>query len=340
MDEASRMNLTEEQRHALYMKVYASNLEVLGLRSPKYYEDKSLCLSFQADVDPAIKGHFKAWMFRSGYIEPKDLIERLRQLKPSDNFELREHHHPYMSWTKSLLCEKEKPFRAVTKMPDWVGREVFRAIKIIGFRRGPLLEETMRSLTERWQKIDLSIHRTPLPDRHLVNNIGSSPNGTLYPRYLVDGLYALRQRANDKALDLFTENNEKSTRRREAYISDWQEQHQDVKLNHHPIHIFKTWPSDLMDELDEIDRETAKCGRSSYIGFLEEAEKQMQEILNFWKECGLITGQRTPPSPDVPWCDFKRPRIDRDSGDSPSPSDSVSSPPTQGKNSEAKLTSQ
>lgn len=109
MDEASRMNLTEEQRHALYMKVYASNLESLGLRSPKYYEDKSLCLSFQADVDPVIKGHFKAWMLQSGYIEPKYLIEQLRQLKPSGNFELREYHHPYMSWTKSPLCKKENP---------------------------------------------------------------------------------------------------------------------------------------------------------------------------------------------------------------------------------------
>lgn len=121
------------------------------------------------------------------------------------------------------------------------------------------------------------------------------------------------------------------------YILDWQEQHQDVKLNHHPIHIFKTWPPDLMDELDEIDRETARCGRSSYIGILEEAEKQMQELLKFWRECGLITGQRTPPSPDVPWCDSfveKRSRIDHDSGHSPSPSDSVSSPPTQGENSQ------
>lgn len=132
MDEASRMNLTEEQRHALYAKVYASNLESLGLRSPKYspkyYEDKSLCLSFQADVDPVIEGHFKAWMLRSGYIEPKDLIERLRQLKSSGNFELREYHHPYMSRTKSPLCKKENPSDARNKTPNWVDGEVMRAL--------------------------------------------------------------------------------------------------------------------------------------------------------------------------------------------------------------------
>ena len=254
-----------------------------------------------------------------------------------------------MSWTKSPLCEKENPCVVTCDEPDWVSEEAIRAYKILGRRRLTLFHELIRELGERWEKIDLSIHRTPLPDLHLLNNMGSSPNGTLYPRYLVEGLYALRKRADDKAVETFYENDIESTRKRKAYISDWQKQHQDVKLSHHPIHIFRTWPSDLMDELDEIDRETARCGRSSYISFLEEAEKQMQELLKFWRECGLITGQRTPPSPDVTWCDSfveKRSRIDRDSGENPSPSDSVSSPPTQEKNSQvqkksrAKLTSQ
>lgn len=58
-----------------------------------------------------------------------------------------------------------------------------------------------------------------------------------------------------------------------------------------------------MDKLDGIDRETARFERSSYIGLPEEAEKEMQELPKFWRECGLITGQRTPPSPDVLWRD-------------------------------------
>lgn len=339
MDEASttEVNMTEDQRHALFMKAFASNLEILGLRSPKYYEDKSQCISFPADLDPITKGHTKATSLKSGYIEPKDLIERLRQLKPSDNFELHEYQHPYMSWTKSPLCDKENPCDVTDDEPDWLSREVMRAFKILGRRRMALFDHLTRLLRERWKKIDLSIDRTPLPDLHLLKNMGSSPNGTLYPRYLVEGLFALRERADNKALTIFAENFKKSIRKREATISDWKKQHQDVKLNDHPVSIFRTWPSDLLDELDEIDRETARCGRSSYIGFLEEAEKQMQELLKFWGECGLITGQRTPPSPDVPWRDsfVKEPsRIDRESRENPSPSGSVSSSPTQDKSSQ------
>ena len=39
--------------------------------------------------------------------------------------------------------------------------------------------------------------------------------------------------------------------------------------------------------------------RSSYIALLEEAEKQMQELFKFWKECGLITKKKTSPLPDI-----------------------------------------
>lgn len=63
--------------------------------------------------------------------------------------------------------------------------------------------------------------------------------------------------------------------------------------------MFKTWPSDLMDALDGIDRQTAWSGRTTYINLLVEAEKQMQELVKFWKDCGLITGQRTPPPPAI-----------------------------------------
>lgn len=320
--------MTEEQRHALFMKAFALNLKGLGLRSPKYYEDKSQCLSFRTDISPVWKGYTKASSLESGYIEPKDLIERLRQLKPSDNFELHEYQHPYMSWAKSPLCEKENPRDVTDNIPDWFLKEHGRALDILGPRRMTL---ATRSLRERWEKIDLTIDRTPLPDLHLLKNMGSSPNGTLYPRYLVEGLHALREHADNNARAFFLENFAKSSRKRKATISDWQERNPDVKLNDHPIYIFKTWPADLMDELDEIDRETARCGRSAYIGFLEEIEKQMQELLKFWRECGLITGQRTPPSPDVSWRDFvvENPsRIDREFREKPLPSGSVSSSPT------------
>ena len=122
-------------------------------------------------------------------------------------------------------------------------------------------------LKQRWEKVAPSIDQTPLPDLHLLKNMGSSPNGTLYPRYLVEGLYALRHRAEMKASEFFAESRNKNVRERDATISDWKNQHTDVKLRHHHVSIFRTWPSDLMDKLDEIDRETARFDRSSYIDY-------------------------------------------------------------------------
>ena len=327
------MNMTEDQRHAQFMKTFAISLDSYDLRSPKYYEDKSQCISFVGDVDPIVKGFTKANLLKAGYIEPKDLIERLRQLKPSENFEPHKYQHPYMSWTKSP-CRNGNPPGLMYYFPDWLHQEKTRVREIVAPRHGARADRLFRSLTERWKKIELSIGWAPLPDLHLLNNMGSSPNGTLYPRYLVEGLYALRECAEIKASEVSIDNLAKSSVRREATISDWKNQHPDVKLRFHPDSIFRTWPSDLMDKLDEIDRETARFDRSCYIGLLEGAEKKMQELLKFWRECGLITGQRTPPSPDVLQRDpfVENPsRADRESGETRSPSDPMSPSPAQDK---------
>ena len=320
-------NMTPDQSHALYMKTFTTVLKAIGLRSPQYYEDKSQCMSF-ADIRPAERACFKASNLKSGYIEPKDLIKRLRQLKPSDNFELREYEHPYMGWKKSPFAYKETPFDFLEDPPHWLLDQTYKAFRVLGDSQGRLFAD---SLEERWHKLELSIDRTPLPDLHLLKNMGSSPHGTLYPRDFVNGLYTLCDRAHEKVEIIYDENATKADEKREATILSWKERHPDVELSYHPVSIFRTWPSDLMDELDEIDREMVRCGRSSYIALLEEAEKQMQELLKFWKECGLITGKRTPPSPDMPLPD----RLPEDSsqigrGEHPSPgSGSLSSPPAQ-----------
>lgn len=56
----------------------------------------------------------------------------------------------------------------------------------------------------------------------------------------------------------------------------------------------------------------------------------MQELIKFWKDCELITGQRTPPSPAIRSPDSfpeSPPQIGRKSGENQSRS--LSSPPTQ-----------
>jgi hypothetical protein len=51
-----------------------------------------------------------------------------------------------------------------------------------------------------------------------------------------------------------------------------------------------------MDELDEIDSETIRYGWRRYKALLTEAEQKMQELITFWRDCGLVTGRRTPPN--------------------------------------------
>ena len=128
----------------------------------------------------------------------------------------------------------------------------------------------------------------------------------------------------------------KADEKRKAAVLDWEEIHPDIKLNHDLTCMYKTWPSDLMDELDEIDRQTAWSQRRIYIDRLVKAEKQMQELVNFWKDCKLITGQRTPPSPAIRSPDSfpNSPQISRESGENLSPSGLLGSPQTQAESSQ------
>ncbi|KAF2184523.1 hypothetical protein K469DRAFT_780819 [Zopfia rhizophila CBS 207.26] len=126
--------------------------------------------------------------------------------------------------------------------------------------------------------------------------MGRSPGGTLFPWYLVKGLMALRKHANENGSKLYDEEYDKAKEKREEAISRWMEKNPDSMLADDPLSIYRTWSPDLMDELDEIDREAIRCGRRKYVALLRETEKKMQTLLAFWRDCGLVTGQRTPPS--------------------------------------------
>lgn len=321
------MDMSPDQAHALYKKTFAAILNATGLRSPQYYQDKSQCISF-ADIGPVDRACFKAANLKSGYIEPTDLIERLRKLKPSDNFELREYNHPPMCWERSPYCP-EYPGDLTEHTPIWVFKKKCELSRLLGRDRAVPFEVW---IDEHWKNIEISLNRTSLPNLHLLKNIGSSPNGTLYPRYLVLGLHSLRKLVEEKVSDIYNQNVVDADERRRAAILDWESRHPDVKLDHHLTRIFRTWPPDLMNTLDEIDRQTAWSGRRTYIDRLLEAEKQMEELVNFWKDCGLITGLRTPPSPAIRSLGSfaaSPPQIGRESGRNQSPSGPMGSPPTQ-----------
>jgi hypothetical protein len=61
-----------------------------------------------------------------------------------------------------------------------------------------LVDQNRREMRDRWAAIESGVELTPLPDSHLLRDMGRSPGGTLFPWYLVKGLTTLREHANDQ----------------------------------------------------------------------------------------------------------------------------------------------
>ena len=130
--------------------------------------------------------------------------------------------------------------------------------------------------------------------------MGHSPSGTLLPRYLVKGLYALRLEAESRGFDYYRDQNEGMQAKRAEVIRRWQDEHPDSILLFDALSIYKTWPAELMSQLNAIDSAAIRWANEQYVADLLKTEKEMQKLFSFWKECGLVTGTRTPPSPQWP----------------------------------------
>ncbi|WEW54639.1 hypothetical protein PRK78_000059 [Emydomyces testavorans] len=291
------LKFTPEQRRSIYKLFFSICLKVMDLRSPqhyKYFEERSQPLSISEALWPGEVALQKAEALKRTYIEPEDLIKRLRKLKPSDNFELRKHHHPHIEWVNPR--RREKAYTIPTPRPDWledqwVGLSHIR--RHIGYR---LTERIQKEINKRWEEVTRDIDQTPTPDLHLLRDMGHSPGGTRFPRYLVEGLKALRAEADSRGREYYEDEEYKvaEVQRAEA-IDGWKKRNPDSILADDPVSRYRTWPKDLMDELDEIDREAIRRGRRRYIDLLRETEVKMQELVAFWRDCGAITGERTPP---------------------------------------------
>ena len=287
--------LTSEQRRALFEKYWAIHCELFDLRSPQYYEGKSQCLSVSETAWPGAVAMLKAEKLRQGYIEPEDLIARLSTLKPSDNFELRKFRHPPMSW-KSPTPLEEEGFEKLPPDPDWLVEQLC-AVTHMEKRLGRQLTGQYRQqIEDRWAVVKSGAELTPLPDLPLLRDMGRNPGGTLYPWYLVKGLMTLRNHANDQGTRVYNEEYDIAMVKRDEAICRWKERNPDSILADDPLSIYRTWPANLMDDLNEIDREAVRHGRRKYMVLLRKAEEKMQALIAFWRGCGLITGQRTPPS--------------------------------------------
>ncbi|KAL8937687.1 MAG: hypothetical protein Q9211_003552 [Gyalolechia sp. 1 TL-2023] len=286
--------LTPEQKRVIYKLCLACHLTHQGLRSPQhypYFEEQSNPASAPEEVWPGAMAYIKACSLKRSYLDPEDLIERLCKLKPSDNFELRKPRRPIIEWERSPLLEKKATISI--PRPNWIyylgeGNRIRRA--------SPLAELIAEGRRGRWRKVvGRDIDQAPTPDLHLLKDMGHSPGGTLFPRYLVKGLGALRERADLTGDEYYDEEYEVAESQKAEATDRWKERHPDSILKEDRVSHYRTWPADLTDELDEIDRESIRRGRKRYINLLQETEKKMQELVAFWRDCGAITGQKTPP---------------------------------------------
>ncbi|MCJ1242375.1 hypothetical protein MMC14_010383 [Varicellaria rhodocarpa] len=299
-----REDMAPEERQVVFIRLFANFLKSEDLRSPRYYIDKSQCLSFHENASPAEMARLKASSLKRGYIEPEELIKRLSKLKESDDFTLPKYRHRRMEWDKSPIREQI----GVVQPPDadWFLDQIFdigqmrkQIRKRIRKCSTKLYERESLEAGDHWDKV-CNIELMPLPDLYLLKNIGHSPSGTLFPRYLVKGLYELRERANERGEKYYDEEYKKAKVKRREVIDQWQEKNPDSILADDPLSIYRTWPSELMDQLDAVDREAIRRGSERYMEDLRETEKKMQTLADFWRGCGLVTGQRTPPSPQWP----------------------------------------
>ncbi|KAL9126384.1 MAG: hypothetical protein Q9217_004561 [Psora testacea] len=289
--------LTAEERQEIYLSAFAINLADEGLRSPDYYRDKSQCISFHEDAWPAEIGIYKAQMLRRGYIEPEELIKRLNKLKPSDNFTLRRYIHRQMKWDKSPI--PATPYVVEPPEPCWFNDQRFDISSLRRRLGSRAVEAHYTNAYAHWDKI-CDVDLTPLPDLHLLKHINHSASGTLFPRYLVKGLHALRERANERGTTYYRQEYEEAKVKRRDVIQRWGNENPDSILANDPLSIYRTWPAELIAQLDAVDQEAIRCGSRRYMADLLETEKEMQKLVSFWRECGSITGTRTPPSPQWP----------------------------------------
>ena len=302
--------LTPEQRKALYKRYLSMHLKTYGLQSPPhypYFEELSEPISVEDRLWPGVAGDQVANRLKRGYIDPEDLTDRLGKLKPSDNFELRKPPYPPMEWTKSPVYEDgytESPPEPMLFLHQVYA--VTRQENVRHLRRSYM--DLQNEVMEPWKEAMRDLELSPTPDLHLLSNVGHSPNGTLFPRYLIKGLRSILEEANSVGSDNYQEEYKIAGIQKEEAINRWKRRNPAAILPNVPIIVrprdlpanitvplYKAWPADLMEELREIDREAVRSGKRRYNDLLRETEKKMQNLIKFWKDCGAITGHRSPP---------------------------------------------
>lgn len=179
--------LTPEQRQALFKSYWATHLKMIGLRTPQYYVQyyggKSQCLSVSETAWPGTVTYLEAEKLKRGFIEPEDLIDRLSELKPSDNFELRKFRHPRMEW-KSATPLEEEGLEIEANWPTWLYDQLYAVSAMetqLGRKSAARYHQQIRKsavqhrqeIKDRWDAFESGVELTPFPDLHLLRDMGA-----------------------------------------------------------------------------------------------------------------------------------------------------------------------
>ena len=185
-----------------------------------------------------------------------------------------------MSW-KSFTSLKEEDVERLLSNSDWLLEQLSAIIYMKKRLGGQLTNQYYREIKDRWAIVKFDAKLTSLPDLLLLRDIKRNLNEILFSWYLVKRLIILRNNVNDQGTRIYNEEYNNTTIKREKAIYRWKKRNLDSILIDNPLSIYRTWSADLIDDLNEIDRETIRYRRRKYIALLKKIEKKMQTLIIF-----------------------------------------------------------
>ena len=111
---------------------------------------------------------------------------------------------------------------------------------ILGWKKrlGEDQTEIYRNNAQKYWDRVCDIELTPVPDIPLLQHIGRSPFGTLFPRYLVKALRELLSSAHRRGLEYCYDTYRGAEKRRDETVRQWKEQYPDETLADDPTFIY------------------------------------------------------------------------------------------------------
>ena len=144
------------------------------------------------------------------------------------SFELRKPLCPPMEWAKIPVYEcayiKDPHEPDMFYYQRWV---LTRHENIKHLRRSK--EDLEFEVREPWNEVMRDLDLSPTPDLYLL---GHTPGGTLFPWYLIQGLYGLRKEADNTGFNGYDEEYETAKTQKAETIDRWEEKNPHTTLEY------------------------------------------------------------------------------------------------------------